>query len=175
MLIRKWTDAVAALKINHIEEANRRTKDLLSSCLKQEYTPPYIDSLFANLAITHWTLGEEAAAQKAFLAAIAHNPGSAVHRFFYGCVCFEMKDFEQAVAAFLSCKKCVPKMEGEKIVDVDYGQAGLDFLLTVEMIEHNLRVARRKVGGEEKVLGIWRIPGLRMWEPGPVKEREMGW
>ena len=167
MLLEKWTASTTAVHTYHLETALRLTKSPISSCISESTRPPFFGLLLANRGILHWTLGEHAPAFRYLGAAIDACPGMAVMRFLFGCVAFEMGRWTVAWRAFESCVECFgEECKGGGAGEIDYSSCGLEFVLKRSWVRENMDVAHGKcVGDDGTVGGIWRMPGLRVFEP----------
>jgi hypothetical protein len=162
MLNHKWHATIEALNNYHIEESLRRTKDILASCMSQNYTHPRTAFLLANIAILHWHLGELNNAARYMLAAVAQQQDVAMFRYLYGCLSWEMGEWREAWGAAEGCLK----RSADGLERVDCRPLGLDFVLERQWVEWNLEKAEGKARFDDgEAVGIWRMPGLKIFKP----------
>ena len=168
MLNNKWVLSVHALYEYRLEEALRLIKSLLDSCAIEDYSPPQLPFYLANRSILHWTLGETDDALRYAVAAVSEAPNLAILRFVYGCIAFEMGFWQRAWVEFAQCVDLFPSGPGQDKdrIDCEEGEWGLEYVLRKEQVRENMEKAHAKcVFDDGTLVGIWRVPGLRMFEP----------
>jgi hypothetical protein len=176
MLNDKWVDAVSAVCSGRFELALRQLKGMLNSCLTEGYEHPQIGLLRANIGILHWHLGENQDARRYLLAAVETEDCKemAILRFLVGCVSFELGCWQDSWVAFQSCLGLFG--EHEELIDYDaegYGQLG--WILQREHVVFDLERAHGKSCYDDRsVQGIWRMPGMIIFEPFGLDGRRVG-
>jgi hypothetical protein len=156
-IVEKWHTATETLCEGHIEEALRRTKDVLSSCEQEGYMHPSAGLLTADVGILHWHLGELDTALEYLRWARENSDGQVIIWFIFGCVAFEMVKLVEALHAFERSWVLFPQGE----TSLACAHWGMRFMLKREMLEYNIVRVREKIaqGARGSVIGIWRLPG----------------